>query len=398
MPFLPRSVFEDRLRTIRAYLEANDLVALVVLTPDNFYYVSNFFLDVEPWERPVAAVLPAQGEPFLVMNELSQLHLRMAGELGMLWITDWDFYVEHPRQVNRKYNVLQWNRLLADRLRERGIVKGKLGVEGPAGTIAGVQEYLPKLTFEDATGLLKVMRRVKCEEELAFLRCAASLTDWGMERFREIARPGRVMAEVDAEQHLLMVGEAARRWPQERVRSWVFSLNGPPSAAPHGAPGDTGRRIQKGDVIVNITIVTFNGMVCENERTFLVGPPPSDLVRRAFTAALAAQEAAIGQMVTGNVVANCDAAAQKVFEDAGFGDHVIHRTGHGMGIAGHEYPEDMSFCIRPLETHEVYSAEPGIYIYGVGGFRHDDTVIVKPGRPEVVTTSPKSLLDQTLPV
>ncbi|HAI21661.1 MAG TPA: aminopeptidase P family protein [Clostridiales bacterium UBA8153] len=398
MAFLPRSVFERRLETIRSYLEANDLAALVVLTADNFYYVTNFFLDVAPWERPVAAVLPAQGQPFLVMNELSRHHLRMAEELGMLWITDWDFYVEHPRQVSRKYNVLQWHRLLADRLRARGIIKGKLGVEGPAATIARVQDHLPKLTLEDATDLLKVMRRVKCEEELAFLRSAASLTDWGMERFREIARPGRTITEVDAEQHLLMVGEAARRWPQDRVRSRVFSLTGPDSAAPHGAPGDIGRQIQKGDVIVNITIVTFNGMVCENERTFVVGPPASDLVRRAFTAAVAAQEAAIAQLVTGNVVANCDGAAQKVFEDAGFGDHILHRTGHGMGIAGHEFPEDMAFCIRPLETNEVYSAEPGIYIYGVGGFRHDDTVIVKPGRPEVVTTSPKSLRDQTLAV
>jgi Xaa-Pro aminopeptidase len=204
------------------------------------------------------------------------------------------------------------------------------------------------------------------------------------------------MAEVDAEQHLLMVGEAARQWPQDRVHSRVFSLTGPPSAAPHGAPGDIGRKIQKGDVIVNITIVTFNGIFCENERTFLVGHPASDIVRRAFTVAVVAQEAAIEQMVTGNVVANCDAAAQKVFEEAGFGDRIIHRTGHGIGIAGHEFPEDMPFCIRPLETHEVYSVEPGIYIYGVGGFRHDDTVIVKPGRPEVVTTTPKSLHDQIL--
>lgn len=398
MAFLSRSVFEQRLRTIRAYLDENDLEALVVLTPDNFYYVSNFFLDVAPWERPVAAVIPRSAEPFLVMNELSQNHLRMAEELKMLWITDWDFYVEHPRQVNRKYNVLQWTRLLADRLRARGIVRGKLAVEGPAATIAPVQQYLPKLSFESATELLKLMRRVKCEEELGFLRLAASLTDWGMQRFREIARPGRVMAEVDAEQNMLMIGEAARRWPNDRVHNWIRSLTGPSSAAPHGTPGDIGRKIEKGDVIVNITVVSFNGMVCENERTFVVGAPASDLVRRAFEAAAAAEWAAVEKMVTGNIVADCDAAAQKVFEDAGFGDYIIHRTGHGIGIAGHEFPEDMPFCIRPLETNEVYSAEPGIYIYGVGGFRHDDTVIVKPGKPEVVTTTPRSLREQTIPV
>jgi Xaa-Pro aminopeptidase len=392
-------VFEQRLKAIRGYLEENDLEALVVLTPDNFYFVSNFFLDVAPWERPVAAVIPRCGEPFLVMNELSQNHVQMAIDMGMLWITDWDFYVEHPRQTNRKYTVLQWTQLLADGLQRRGIVRGRLGVEGPANTIAPLLQRLPKLSFEGATDFLRLMRRVKHEEELAFLRRAASLTDWGMERFRSLVKPGRVMAEVDAEVSMLMVGEAARRWPKERVEmSYIHSLNGPASAAPHGTPGDVGRKIEAGDVIVSINVVRYNGMVCENERTFIVGAPKSDLVRRAFEASAAAEWAAVEKMVTGNTVADCDAAAQKVYEDAGFGDYIIHRTGHGIGIAGHEFPEDMPFCIRPLETNEVYSAEPGIYLWGVGGFRHDDTVIVKPGKPEVVTTTARSLAEQTIPV
>jgi Xaa-Pro aminopeptidase len=64
-----------------------------------------------------------------------------------------------------------------------------------------------------------------------------------------------------------------------------------------------------------------------------------------------------------------------------------------MGILGHEYPEDMAFNNRALLENEVYSAEPGIYIYGLGGFRMDDTVVV--GRsPEILTKAPKDIKSQ----
>ena len=77
MPFVPQKVFADRAKRVREYLGERDLQALVVTTPDNFYMVSGFHLDVAPWERPVAAVIPRIGEPFLVMNELSTNHLRL---------------------------------------------------------------------------------------------------------------------------------------------------------------------------------------------------------------------------------------------------------------------------------------------------------------------------------
>jgi Xaa-Pro aminopeptidase len=157
-------------------------------------------------------------------------------------------------------------------------------------------------------------------------------------------------------------------------------------------------RVERGDGIVNIIIVRLNGLVVENERTLFAGPPRTDVQRRAYEAATAANLAAIEKFVEGVPVAEVDAAAQRVIEQAGFDDHIMHRTGHGMGIAGHEFPEDMAFNYRPLQAGEVYSCEPGIYIYGVGGFRQDDTVVVGATAPEVLTKRSKDLRDQTLQV
>jgi Xaa-Pro aminopeptidase len=84
-----------------------------------------------------------------------------------------------------------------------------------------------------------------------------------------------------------------------------------------------------------------------------------------------------------------------VIEKAGFGENILHRTGHGMGVQGHEYPDDMPFCHLPLFAGEVYSVEPGIYVYGLGGFRIDDTVVIGQ-TPEIITTAPRDLASNTI--
>jgi Xaa-Pro aminopeptidase len=155
---------------------------------------------------------------------------------------------------------------------------------------------------------------------------------------------------------------------------------------------------EKGHGVVNIIVFRLSGLVVENERTLFVGEPAQDIQRRAFAAATEANEAAAAQMVAGNPVSSADAAAQQVIEKAGFGDQINHRTGHGIGIAGHEFPDDMPYLHRPFKEREVFSSEPGIYIWGVGGFRHDDTVIVGDTRPEVITKRSKRLEDQIVPV
>jgi Xaa-Pro aminopeptidase len=394
MPSVPQSVFADRARVIREWLAGHELQALIVTTPDNFFMVSGFHLDVAPWERPVAAVIPADGEPFMVMNELSTNHLRFAEERGSLFITDYSIYVEHPPSVNRTWSRGQWGELLASRLAERGIVRGTVAVEGHGPD--ALRRAAPKLAFESAANYLVTLREVKYPEELEIMRECAALTDWAQDRYMERVQPGMVVKTLDFEIAKLAMEEAARRFPQDRFEPRLMSLSGPSSAAPHGTGADAGETFEKGHGVVNIMVFRLSGLVVENERTLFVGEP-SDLQRRACETAVAANEAA-AQMVAGNPVSSADAAAQQAIERAGFGDNINHRTGHGIGIAGHEFPDDMPFLHRPFREREVYSSEPGIYIWGVGGFRHDDTVIVGKDRPEVITKRSKRLEDQIVPV
>ncbi len=397
MGYLSRRVFHDRLARIRRELADADLAGLCVLTPENFLYVSGYFLDVQPWERPVAAVIPRDEDPFLVMHELSTNHVRYATEHHSMWITDVHFYAEHYRLQRRTYVTPQWPQMMADLLRRKGLRRGRLGVDHSGGPIADVPSRLPGLELVPAGRLLRQMREVKDEEELALIRQGAELSDWGQARYREHLEPGRPLAEVDTLVAHEICKEAIRRWPDYKVEIRVAGLTGPNSACPHGISGNYGQVIERGHGIVNVIIPRLNGYVCENERTFFVGSPSKEQAA-AFQAAVEAQEAAAAAFVAGATMADADAAAQQVFERRGYGECVIHRTGHGIGLAGHETPDDIAFNFRPLVENEVFSCEPGIYLYGVGGFRHDDTVIVKKGRPEITTKFPRDLEAQTIPV
>jgi Xaa-Pro aminopeptidase len=396
MPFVPQSVFADREKRIKEWLGANDMKALIVTTPDNFYMVSGFHLDVAPWERPVAAVIPVDGKPFMLMNELSTNHLRFAEERKSLYITDYTIYVEHPRSVNRTWTREQWGGLVAQRLAERGITKGRVGVEGHGPS--ALKLAAPGLEFEDVTRKLIEMREVKYPAELDIIRDCAALTDYGQDRYMELVKPGLNVKAFDFEISRLIMEEGARRFPKDRLEIRMISLSGRYSASPHGTGAGAGETFEKGDGVVNIIVLRLSGLVVENERTLFVGKPRSDVQVRAFEAATEACEAAAAQMVAGNPVSSADAAAQQVYEKAGFGENINHRTGHGIGIAGHEFPDDMPFLHRPFKEREVFSSEPGIYIWGVGGFRHDDTVIIGKKQPEIVTKRSKKLEDQIVPV
>lgn len=394
---LPMSVFQWKHNKVRQFLAENGYSALVVTTPANFYMLTGFHLDVEPWERPVAAVFPLEGEPFMVMHSLSTHHLMMCQERKSLYVTDWVTYVEHHPYQKRTYTTPQWTELLSARLQAAGIRQGALAVDGPGTALLGVKHQLPGIEFTNVTPFMIRLREVKHPEELAVMRLAADLTDWGQDRYMEVVAPGKLCTAVDAEVSRLLYEEAGRRFPDREIGLFFLALSGPASASPHGNGANAGLRFEKGHGAVNMVIVRLDGLVVENERTFFLGQP-NDLQKRAYDAATRASVAAAEQMVAGHTVAEIDAAAQAVIETSGFGEHIMHRTGHGMGIAGHEFPADVAFNHRPLVEDEVWSSEPGIYIYGVGGFRQDNTVFVGAQRPEVITKRSMMLEDQIIPV
>lgn len=312
-----------------------------------------------------------------------------------LWVREAHFYSEHPRVRNRLPLRSQWDEMLAARLEHAGLQHARLGTDGAL--LSGTSQLLPRLQVENASRGLQGLRWVKHEEELAVMREAAAIADWTQERYREQIRPGRLVAELDRTIGALMAEEAARRMPGTDLAIYCWTLSGPVSASPHGvsAFGNiAGATIETGHVLVTCVYPAIDGLFVENERTWFCGAPSTRQVK-LFNAAREANEAACRAAVAGNPVWSIDAAAQEVFERADVADLICHRTGHGLGLGGHDYPVDMAFNDAALKERMVFSIEPGIYELGLGGFRHDDTVIVGT-EPEIVTTTTRDLKSQTV--
>src|ERR1043166_4621305 len=394
MPFLTRATFDYRRRLMSEMMRAHGLDALAFTGADFFQWATNFHVDVQTWERPIVVVVPLDGEPFAIMNELSTNHLRAARERGVLWADEVTIYAEHPRLTNRVPVRAQWAEALADLLRQRGLARARIGVEAVAEPLARAPALLPELRLVACLAQLRELRFVKCAEELKVHRDAGALSDWGQARYRENIRPGRRLQELDFAMAALISEEAAQRFPGENAEIRCLTLSGPASASPHGDGMPTGAAIEKGHGVVNICNVRLNGMMTENERTFFVGKPTNEQAA-LYETARAANAAGAAAAAAGNPVSAIDAAAQAVIETAGFGENILHRTGHGMGVQGHEYPDDMPFCHRPLLAGEVYSVEPGIYVYGLGGFRIDDTAVIGQ-KPEIITKAPRDIKSNTI--
>lgn len=397
MPRLTTAVRDARTQAMQALMDRLRVDALVFTTPDFFQYASNFQLDVWPWERPVFLFVPRHGAPFAVMNELSTHHLRFCLEKQSAWL-DADrihYYSEHPRITNRLPLAAQLPEMVTGLLHAHGLVGARLAVDLPHPVLALAQRHLPELVLRPSHGEMRALRWVKQAEELQIMRELGSLTDWAQDRYRELYKPGVLVQVVDHTVAALMAEEAAKRFPGEDfeiMKCWT--LTGPASASPHGDGASCGARIAPGDTIVNFVLPRLNGYYVENERTWFCGAPSAQQ-SHCFETARIATDAAVAAARPGWRVCDMDAAALAVIEKAGLSDHVFHRTGHAVGLMLHEYPEDMAFNTRALLAGEVYSSEPGLYVYGLGGFRLDDTVVVG-DEPEVLVKTPKDLAYATV--
>ena len=123
-----------------------------------------------------------------------------------------------------------------------------------------------------------------------------------------------------------------------------------------------------------------------------------DEAKKPFQVMEEARALAYELVKPGALAEDVDRAVLKVLQDRGYGEHILHRTGHGFGITGHEPPWIALGSSTVLEKNMVISIEPGIYIKGLGGFRHSDTVLVTENGCQAMTNGPVTLEELVLPV
>jgi Xaa-Pro aminopeptidase len=317
-----------------------------------------------PLERLTMLVMGRAGQPVLVVPEL-----------------------EAPRVAPGPFALHPW-RETEDPLDLVAALAGDaalalLGDQTWSVFLLGLQQRMPGTTFQSATPLTRQLRARKDRHEIERLRVAGAGLDRVVARLCKTRFSGRTERDL-ARQITVMTQEE----DHDQALFWIVA-SGPNSASPHHDPGD--RVIERGDVVV-VDFGGSNGGYCsDSTRTFSVGEP-SALQREVHEVVHRAQRAATDAVRAGVRAYEIDRAARRVIVDAGYGEYFIHRTGHGIGLEGHEHPYLVEGNTELIEPGMCFSIEPGIYLPGRFGVRIEDIVTVTDSGVELLNNSDRSLL------
>ena len=373
-----RDELNHRLTNIRGMMVAKGLDYYVAAHTDNVYYLTNFAY--MPFERPFFLIIPTEGRPCLVVPLLEVSH----AEQRVLIDLDYHTYYEYPASPGKTFTDTLGKVIGDDK---------KVGIESSL-SIA-LQKEIPG--NKEVCDLIDEARLIKTDYEIGRIAYACKVTNIGMKKALSLAQPGPHIATIYSEStkemmvtmlfeipdvNLLMCKFVAAVWPKAL------------SAQPHSVPGLFDELEEGGPNVAIITAQT-NGYSAELERTFFMGDVP-DEAKKIFDVTMEARAKAFELIKPGVRAEDVDREVLSIIEDAGFGKHILHRTGHGFGITGHEPPWVALGSEHVLAKNMVISIEPGIYIESVGGFRHSDTVLVTDNGCVSLTEYPDSLDELTL--
>ncbi|RAV16140.1 aminopeptidase P family protein [Mycolicibacterium sp. GF69] len=345
-------VYASRLRAA-AHATADAGLAGLVITPGyDLRYLTGS--RAQTFERLTALVLPADGDPTIVVPrlELAALKASAVPELG-LGVRDW-----------------------VDGDDPYALVAEALGGRTPAVAVTDSMPALHLLPLADvlgtvpvlATDVLRRLRMIKDAAEIDALRKAGAAIDRVHARVPEFLVPGRTEADVAAD-----IAEAIVAEGHSEV-AFIIVGSGPHGADPHHECSD--RELRAGDVVVvDIGGPYAPGYNSDSTRTYSIGEPDPD-VARGYAVLQRAQQAAVAAVRPGVTAEQVDTAARDVLAAEGLAEAFVHRTGHGIGLSVHEEPYIVAGNTLALEEGMAFSVEPGIYFPGEWGARIEDIVIV----------------------
>jgi Xaa-Pro aminopeptidase len=347
----------DRVHAARAVADELGVDVVVVTPGSDLRYLCGY--DAHAMERLTALAVPRRGEPLLVVPRLEapMVDASPAGVLGL--------------------ELLAWDETDDPFARLAGAVTARLGAAPTRVAVGnrtwaehalGIQRALPGSALELAGPVIDRLRMVKTPAEVEELARAGAAIDRVHARMGEWLRVGRTEAEVGADVAAAILAEG------HVAVDFTIIGSGPNGASPHHELSD--RVVQAGDlVVVDIGGETATGYRSDCTRTYLVGGVAARDLLEWYTVLQQAQAAATAAVRPGVTCEQIDAVARGVITEAGFGDHFIHRTGHGIGLDTHEAPYVVAGNDLPLEPGMAFSVEPGIYLAGRWGARIEDIVV-----------------------
>lgn len=355
-------MYKDRLIGLREYLREQELDGVVVSKLENLHYFSGF-----------------TGDDSMLVIGMNTAQL----------VTDFR-YVEQAAREAPDFKVKKQEKGLLKRVAEVINEDGlsRVGFEGGSLCYDWHRKIAGQLHDVDFTHSVSLdsLRQVKSQEELACIRRAMEIGDEAFEYILTYIRPGISELDVAAALENCMRQKGSRRPSFDTIVA-----SGKRGSLPHGTA--TEKLINVGEFVTMDYGAVYKGYHSDMTRTVCMGRA-DEKQRHVYSTVLKAQELGVSLVQPGASGKEVDRLVRQQIAEAGYGRYFGHGLGHSVGLEIHEEPRlSPSSTCEALAENMLVTVEPGIYIPDWGGVRIEDTVVVKEGGCEILTHSPKELIE-----
>ncbi|MCS6948956.1 MAG: Xaa-Pro peptidase family protein [Armatimonadota bacterium] len=346
--------FHRRLAMMQRAMLHEGVDCFVAAPSVNMQYLTGF---VEPaHERFMALLVPAEGEPVLIVPALSAESARQEA-FGVGEIRVWE---DHEGV----------DPILREVTQEMDLATAVIAIdeELPALFLLKLQQILPTALYRPGTEIWAAARIRKDEDELWHITQASRYADNALAAGLAVCVAGNTEREVACAIQTEIEAQGA-----EMAFGLPIVAAGKHSAQPHYRTTNT--VMHPGDVVVIDYGARLNGYNSDMTRTVCIGEATPE-VQKIYKIVYDAHYAARAAVKPGVTAESVDAAARSVIEKSGYGQFFVHRTGHGIGLSVHEPPYIVQGNKQVLEEGMCFSIEPGIYLPGQFGVRIENLVVV----------------------
>jgi Xaa-Pro dipeptidase len=376
----------DRIERVQAGMREQGLVAIVILNHDDYRYL--FGVD----RTQPRAVVPVDGPPTIIAFAGEEPEIRTSLAADGADEGDVLLFGSVGGQIHEVSGLL---REIIARVGHDGPGRPKVGVqmwfETPAFLVELLRKVNPGVEVVSSDPVMDPLRMVKDTGELALMAEAQRVAGVGMDRARELLRPGVTAHEVATEALYAMMGAGA-----ERTSTPIYVTFGIETCMLHGRLSP--QPLQRGELVVIDLTPQVEGYCANLARSFVAGRPSAwqQSLLDAYAASIAAARDA---MRPGANVAILDAAVGAVLAERGLAEHHVNGIGHGLGLRFEETPA--STIIPPhrnLPLRDGMTMTIGhtvLAIPGQGGVRHEDVYRVTPAGAEILCSYPVAPIIET---
>jgi len=360
-----------RLNNLTASMRTSKLDAVILNPGPTLTYLTGVHFHL--MERPVVLFVAPGQDPVLVLPEL---------ELPKM-----ELFPYKVQAVAYGENPSEWENAFRKAAQALGLDGKRIGVEPRQLRLlefSHVKAGAPESEFPDASNVLSMLRLKKDKAEVDSMRRAVKIAQDALEATIPLIKIGMTERELSSE----LVMQLLKNGSDSEFPFAPIVSAGPNSANPHASP--TERKLQAGDLLVVDWGAAYEGYISDLTRTFSVGEV-EDEYQRIHKIVQESNAAGRAAGKPGVPCADVDKAARDVIEKSGYGKYFTHRTGHGIGMEGHEDPYMRGDNMQLLEPGMAYTVEPGIYLTGRNGVRIEDNIVIAETGADCLSDMPREI-------